>query len=485
MKERKKSLSSPKISNTGEGYMPPQCIDMEEAVLGAVMLEKCLNEISDILTPESFYKESNQKIYSTCLNLFRNSNPVDILTVTQELKRTGELDSVGGAYYITKLTDRVASSANVEYHARLVQQTYIAREIIRTSTLNIQNAYDPTTDIFDLLDFAENNLYQITKSTFSKEPERASKLTKEVTDELERIIGRPDGLSGVPSGLTSLDRVTGGFTNGELIIIAARPSMGKSSLLNTFALNAGVRIHRPIAIFSLEVSKGQFMKNLVSGEAEVNNEKLKNPKTLDKDDWEKINQATSNINEAPIFIDDTPGLSIFELKAKARRLKEKHNIQLIIIDYLQLMTTGLEKEKGNREQEISFISRNLKSLAKDLNIPVIALSQLSRLVEGRGGEKKPMLSDLRESGAIEQDADVIIFPHRPEYYGIVEDAGGNSTKGLAELIIAKNRNGRVSKDEIYVRFQGMYTKFSDIETFETKFSSLPENNGFLTDKIYT
>jgi replicative DNA helicase len=446
------------------GKMPPQAVELEEAVLGALMLEKdALTNVIDILKPQSFYKESHERIFSAIERLFTRSEPVDILTVTQELKKTGELDLVGGAYYITQLTNRVASAANAEFHARIISQKYIQRELIRTSSETIRDAYEESSDVFDLLDRAEKGLFSIVEGNIRKNYDKMHTLIKKAIEQIEVAKNRKDGLSGVPSGLTALDRLTSGWQNSDLVIIAARPAMGKTALVLSMARNAAVEFDKPVAIFSLEMSSLQLVTRLISSESELPGEKLKKG-TLEDYEFQQLNDKIKKLAEAPLFIDDTPGLSVFELRAKARRLKEQHNIQLIIVDYLQLMTAGGEG-KGNREQEISTISRSLKGLAKELNVPVIALSQLSRAVETRGGDKKPQLSDLRESGAIEQDADMVMFIHRPEYYNITEDESGMPTAGVAELIIAKHRNGPV--DSVKTRYIGQYTKFADLDSLDT------------------
>lgn len=444
------------------GRMPPSALELEDAVIGAMLLEsECVPVIASILSAQSFYKEAHVLIFKAILSLFKNSYPIDILTVTQELKKTGELDIVGGGYYIVTLTNRVASAGNAEYHARIIQQKFIQRELIRVSTKTINDAYEDSFDVFDLLDNAEKNLFLISQSTIKKEPKTASELINKTIKEIELIAMRKDGLSGIPSGLVDLDRKTGGWQKSDLIIIAARPAMGKTALAVTLAKNAAINFNIPTALFSLEMSENQLMKRIISAQSQLNSYLLKSPKNLTDSDWRQIQEAATPISKAPLFIDDTPALSIFELRAKARRLKEKSGIELIIIDYLQLMTTGIDDNKRNREQEISYISRSLKALAKDLNVPIIALSQLNRAVETRGGDKKPQLSDLRESGAIEQDADMVIFPHRPEYYGITEDAHGNSTVGLAELIIAKHREGLT--DTVITKYIAHLTTFSDVQ----------------------
>lgn len=784
------------------GKLPPQAVELEEAVLGALMLEKdALTAVIDILQPKSFYKEAHGRIFSAIQNLFQRSEPIDILTVTQELKRTGELEIVGGAYYISQLTNRVASSANVEFHARIISQKYIQRELIRISSDTIREAYDDTADVFDLLDNAERNLFSVVEGNIRKNYDKMSSLISQAMQQIEAAKNQKSGVSGVPSGFTDLDRMTSGWQPSDLVILAARPAMGKclgkgtkvvmfdgtlknvedvqagdllmgddstsrlvmgttrgqenmywihqnhgisyrvneshilslkrsrnegghkhGEVLNieirdylqksdkfksnykgykvavefdeqpltvdpyflglwlgdghsyssritntdaevidyikdyaeelelefveykqegkatnysitkgfrgqqdffsvqgelramnlienkhipqqyisnstanrlqllaglidsdghyseefnvyeitqknerlakeikylcdtlgfktslnvkkatiadrnfstdvyrvrisgnvdiipvkierkkarerkaitdwrqtgitvefdkfddyygfeidgnhlflledmtvthntafvlTLARNAAVEFQKPIAVFSLEMASVQLVQRLISAEAELSAEKLKKGQLLDHE-MQQLHVKIGKLSEAPLFIDDTPALSIFEMRAKCRRLKAQHDIQMVIVDYLQLMTTGGDNSRGNREQEISTISRSLKSIAKELNIPIIALSQLSRAVETRGGDKRPQLSDLRESGAIEQDADMVLFIHRPEYYGFTQDAEGNATNGLAEIIIAKHRNGAVGS--VNLRFVDKLAKFMDMD----------------------
>ncbi len=451
-----------------DGKMPPQAVELEEAVLGALMLEKDpLTQVVDILKPQSFYKDAHARIFSAIQQLFSRSEPVDILTVTQELKKTGELDIVGGAYYITQLTNRVASAANAEFHSRIIAQKFIQRELIRVCTKTINDAYDEGSDVFDLLDSAESDLFSIMEGNIKKNYDKMSTLIKKAVEQIEFTKSNKGDFNGIGSGLTALDRLTSGWQKSDLVIIAARPAMGKTALVLTMARNAAVEFKKGVAIFSLEMSSLQLVTRLIASESELDSEKLKKGQ-LEDYEFQQLHDKIQKLSDAPLFIDDTPGLSVFELRAKARRLKEQHNIELIVIDYLQLMTTGGEG-RGNREQEIATISRSLKGLAKELDIPVIALSQLSRAVETRGGDKRPQLSDLRESGAIEQDADMVMFIHRPEYYNLTEDVEGNSTIGMAELIIAKHRNGPVASAK--TRYISRFTKFSDLETFE-------QNNGY-------
>jgi len=445
------------------GKVPPQAVELEEAVLGALLLEKdALTIVIEILRPKSFYKEAHERIYSAIERLFQKSEPVDILTVTNELKKTGELELVGGAYYISQLTNRVASAANAEFHARLIAQKYIQRELIRISTETIRDAYEESTDVFDLLDSAEKNLYTIVEGNIRKNYDKMSTLIRLAIQQIEIAKNHKTGITGVPSGFTELDRVTSGWQNSDLIIMAARPGMGKTAFVLSVARNVAVDFEKPVAVFSLEMSSIQLVNRLISSETEIPAEKLKKGQ-LEDHEFQQLNAKIGKLAEAPLFIDDTPGLSIFELRAKSRRLKEQHGIQLIIIDYLQLMTSGNEG-KGNREQEISAISRSLKSLAKELNVPVIALSQLSRAVETRGGPKRPQLSDLRESGAIEQDADMVMFIYRPEYYGM-DGADPDLPPNVAEIIIAKHRNGALKN--VHVKFIDRLAKFIDLDSSET------------------
>ncbi len=450
--------------NAGMGKLPPQATDMEEAVLGALMIEKdALSTVADILRPDSFYKETHQRIYSAIINLFVNSEPIDLLTVTSKLRSTGELDLVGGPAFITELTSKVNSAANIEYHARIITQAAIKRELIAISSEIQKEAFEDTTDVFKLLDKTEQALFQISESNIKKNYADMGALMRQALEELDQKKNNVDGLTGVPSGFTSLDRLTSGWQKTELTILAARPGMGKTAFIVSALRNAAVEFQKPVAIFSLEMSSVQLVNRLISAEAEIDSEKIRKG-NLAPHEWAQIHHRISGLTNAPIYIDDTPALSILELRAKCRRLKAQHDIEMIVIDYLQLMTGDSSgKPGGNREQEIALISRSLKNLAKELDVPVIALSQLSRAVETRGGEKRPQLSDLRESGSIEQDADMVLFLYRPEYYGITADDSGNSVVGVGEVIVAKNRGG--SLDTIQLRFIGKYTKFTDLDSF--------------------
>lgn len=443
------------------GKLPPQAVDLEEAVLGALMLEKnALTSVIDILKAESFYKDAHQKIYAAIAQLFTKSEPIDILTVTNELKSTGNLEMAGGAYYIQQLTNKVASAANVEFHARIILQKHIQRELIRISSEIIKDAYEDTTDVFELLDKAESNLFKVAEGNIRKNYDSMSDIIRQSIAQIEKAADQKDGISGVQSGFKELDKLTAGWQKSDLIILAARPGMGKTAFVLSLARNTAVDFQKPVALFSLEMSSIQLVNRLISSETQLPQDKLKKG-NLEKYEWEQLHAKIPKLAEAPIFIDDTPALSIFELRAKCRRLKAQHDIQLVIIDYLQLMTAAGEG-KGNREQEISTISRSLKSIAKELDVPIIALSQLSRAVETRGGDKRPQLSDLRESGAIEQDADMVMFIYRPEYYGITQGEDGTPLTGIGQLIVAKHRNGALQ--DINLRFVNNLAKFENLES---------------------
>lgn len=461
------------------GKLPPQAVDLEEAVLGALMLEKdALNVVIEILKPESFYKDSHKEIYAAIVELFNKSEPIDILTVTNQLRKNAKLELVGGAYYISGLTAKVSSAANVEFHARIITEKAIKRQLITIASDIHKEAYEDTTDVFDLLDKTEQSLFEVSEVNIRKNYADMGTLMHQAITELEAKKHQADGLTGIATGFTALDRVTSGWQRSDLVIIAARPGMGKTAFVVSAMRNAAVDFKKGVAIFSLEMSSIQLVNRLISAEAELDSEKIKKGK-LEEYEWEQLIHKTAKLSEAPIFIDDTPALSILELRAKARKLVAQHSVELIIIDYLQLMSGDSSKSGGgggNREQEIASISRALKNIAKELNVPIIALSQLSRAVEVRGGDKRPQLSDLRESGSIEQDADMVMFLYRPEYYNITTDEEGNSLQGVGEVIIAKHRNG--SLDTVKLKFIGKFTKFSDLD-FEGPFGGggFPKTGG--------
>ena len=438
------------------GKVQPQAIPLEEAVLGAIMIDKDgFPSIIEILRKDSFYVEKNQIIFELMTQLFGKSQPIDLLTVHEALKKSGQLEMVGGIAYLMELTNKVGSAANIEFHARIIAQKYIQRELIRVSTQTISEAYEDTRDVLELLDEAEKNLYEISDQNLNTGYESLASLVVKAQKEIESISTKGTDITGVTTGFTELDKMTNGWQPSDLIIMAARPGMGKTAFTLSLAKNAA-EANMPIAFFSLEMANVQLVQRLISMEAEINSSKLRNGQ-LEDHEWHKLHAAVDKLSQVPIYIDDTPGINIFELRAKCRRLKQNHDIKMIIIDYLQLMSgapTG--KGGGNREQEISSISRALKGLAKELNVPIIALSQLSRAVESRGGEKRPQLSDLRESGAIEQDADIVTFIYRPGYYG-VEDL--EVPKDLAEIILAKHRNG--SLGTVNLRFVPHFVRFED------------------------
>ena len=464
----KTTLNKPQNPNilplSGIGRVPPQAIELEEAILGALLIDRdALSKVIDILSSESFYVDGHQKIFEAITQLFGDSDPIDILTVSQRLKKEGELNNIGGEAKLIGLSTRVSSSAHIEFHSRIVVQKHIQRELIRISHNMIEQAYDETNDVLELLDTAEQSLFNISQGNLKKNYEGSFELVKQALQKIEDI-SKKEGLSGVPSGFKGVDRVTAGWQKSDLIIIASRPGMGKTALSLSMARNMAIDHKIPIGVFSLEMSSVQLITRLISSETGIGAEKLRKG-NLEPIEWQQLSSKVKKLEDSPIFIDDTPGLSIFDLRAKCRRLVAQHKVQIIVIDYLQLMTAGVTKSNGNREQEISTISRSLKSIAKELEIPVIALSQLSRAVETRGGSKRPLLSDLRESGAIEQDADIVSFIYRPEYYQIHEwDDDGSPCDGQAELIVAKHRNGSLEK--VRLRFEGSMAKFSDLENNE-------------------
>ena len=473
--QQKKSKGN--VISLQKGKIPPQAVDLEEVVIGAMLIDKKgVDEVIDILKPDAFYKESHQHIFSAIKTLFEEGEPIDLLTVSSHLKKEKKLESIGGDFYLIQLTQKVSSSAHIEYHSRIVLQKFIQRSLIQISSEIIEEAYDESTDVFDLLDHAESKLYEVTQGNINKSSETAQSLVIQAKKRIEEISNQK-GLSGIPSGFDELDELTSGWQPSDLVIIAARPGMGKTALTLSMARNMTVERNIPVAFFSLEMSAIQLITRLISSETQLSSEKLRTGK-LEDYEWEQLNVKVKSLEKAPLFIDDTPSLSIFDLRAKARRLSSQHGIKLIVVDYLQLMTSGANNKTGNREQEISTISRNLKALAKELNVPVIALSQLSRAVETRGGTKRPLLSDLRESGAIEQDADIVSFIYRPQYYGIDEwdDEEASPTENEAEFIVAKHRNGGL--DNIKLKFIGKFGRFENInmETITEVNSKINEND---------
>jgi replicative DNA helicase len=468
-------VKNPSVLLNDLGKVPPQAVDIEQAVLGAMMLEKnAVTDTIDILKPSSFYDPKHQYIYNAIRELFGGSSPIDLLTVINKLKEKGELEAAGGVTYVSQLTGRVASTAHIEFHARVIAEKHIKRELIRMSSEVIRNAYDDTNDVFDVLNFAEGELFNIAENNMGKHVDAMPNVVRQAIEEIEKASQNSDGISGIPTGFYDLDKLTSGWQRSDMIVIAARPAMGKTAFVLSMARNTAVEYNMGVALFSLEMSSVQLVKRLIASESRLSAEKLRKG-DLREHEFQQLHSRISKLATAPIFIDDTPGISVFDLRAKCRRLKMQHNIEMVIIDYLQLMTAGGSKGSGNREQEISTISRSIKEIAKELNVPVVALSQLSRSVEQRGGDKRPVLSDLRESGAIEQDADIVSFIYRPEYYGFIQDDNGNSNHGIGEIIVAKHRNGAL--DKVRLRFIGEYARFENLDNFSD--DPLPlENSGF-------
>ncbi len=455
-----KSRKEPDLYTDG-GRIVPRDKDLEEAVLGALMLEKdAYTIVCDILKPDSFYEPANRKVYEAIQTLGAGQRPIDMLTVTEQMRLNGTLDEVGGPAFIAELTGRVSSAAHVEYHARIVAQKYLARELINFTAAISSKAYDESNDVDDLLQEAEGRLFEISQRNVKKDVTQIDPVIQQAMAQIEAAANRTSGLSGIESGFHELDKLTSGWQPSDLIIIAARPAMGKTAFVLSMAKNMTVNYNTPVAVFSLEMSNLQLVNRMISNVCEIEGSKIKSGQ-LSPVEWEQLIARIKNLNGAPLYIDDTPSLSIFELQTKARRLVREHDVKFIIIDYLQLMNASGMKF-GSREQEVSMISRSLKQLAKELNIPVVALSQLNRSVESRTDGKRPQLSDLRESGAIEQDADIVCFIHRPEYYLRSDtDANGNDIRGVAEFIVAKHRSGSV--DDIKLRFTAKYARFENWE----------------------
>ncbi|SFD87033.1 replicative DNA helicase [Flavobacterium phragmitis] len=476
------------IINLEKGKLPPQALDLEEAVLGAMMIDKKgVDDVIDILQAEAFYKDAHKHIFEAILQLFTETQPIDILTVSTQLKKNGKLELAGGDFYLIQLTQKIASSAHIEFHSRIILQKFIQRSLIRISSEIIEASYDESADVFDLLDQAESKLYEVTQGNIKRSSETAQSLVLQAKKKIEEI-SKKEGLSGVETGFHNLDKLTSGWQPSDLIIIAARPAMGKTAFVLSMARNIAIQYGHGVALFSLEMASVQLITRLISSETGLSSEKLRTGK-LEPHEWTMLSTKVKDLEKAPLFIDDTPSLSIFDLRAKCRRLASQHGIKIIIIDYLQLMTAGGNaKGGGNREQEISTISRNLKALAKELNVPVIALSQLSRAVETRGSSKRPLLSDLRESGAIEQDADIVSFLYRPEYYKIEEwdDEEASPTAGQAEIMIAKHRNGGI--ENIRLKFLGHLGKFDNLDEFSGSYDDLPskmnhDDSPFVTNNL--
>lgn len=461
----KKSTARPSVISLEAGKLPPQAVDFEQAVLGAMMIDrravdKAINILQD--NTDVFYKPEHREIYRSVINLYNNTQPIDLLTVSNDLKMRGELDGAGGDFYLVQLTQKVSSAANIEFHARIVQQKFFQRELIALSSDLINKSYDDSTDVFDLLDEAESGIFNITNSNIKKSYEKADDLVQQAIKRIEELSKQEGGISGLPSGFRDVDKVTAGWQASDLIVIAARPGMGKTAFIVSMAKNMAIKHQVPVALFSLEMSSVQLITRMISSETGITSNKLREG-SLQQYEWDILYQKVKDLEKAPIYIDETPGLSLLEFRAKARRLVSQ-GVKIIFIDYLQLMTVGQSQKVGNREQEISTISRTLKAMAKELKIPIIALSQLSRGVEAQTGQsnhKRPMLQHLRESGAIEQDADIVSFIYRPEYYNFDTWEDGSPTANQAEFIIAKHRNGDLKN--IRLAFIGNLAQFRDLD----------------------
>ena len=466
----KRKAAPPTIIKVGAnelGKLPPQALELEASVIGALMIEKeAFSSITDLLRPESFYSDQHRHIFETIQSLSANDAPIDVLSVAEKLKQAGQLEQAGGVIYLSDLTRRVASAAHIRYHAQIIAQKATARDLITAACQIEEKGYDETQDVDELVEEATAKIFEISQRSQKRDVTHIYPVITEAFDRMHKASENDGNISGIPSGFTELDKITSGWQKSDLVIIAARPAMGKTAFVLSMAKNIAVDFNIPVAIFSLEMSNVQLVNRLIMNVCEIEGNKIRNGR-LTKAEWDKLDNSIGVLQNAPIYVDDTPGLSVFELQSKARKLVKEHKIQLIIIDYLQLMNAN-GMSFGSREQEVSIISRNLKGLAKELDIPVIALSQLSRAVEKRDSSnsnvdgKKPLLSDLRESGAIEQDADMVCFIHRPEYYKLYDDGNGKDLRGLGQIIVAKHRNG--ATDEIWLRFIGKYTRFQNEDT---------------------
>jgi len=460
-RNRKENGSQP--MDLAYGHVMPQAPEVEKAVLGALMIDKdAYLEVCDLLRPESFYEPRNQMVYEAIMRLSVEQSPVDVLTVTDKLGKMGKLDEVGGPTYIAELSSKVATSANIEYHTKVVAEKYLARQMIHYVSVIGKKTFDETYDIKDVIQEAESTLFELTMKNMKKEYSALGPVIGRAVNIIEKAHANTGGLTGISTGFYKLDDITCGWQNSDLVIIAGRPAMGKTAFALSLAKNIAIDQKIPMAFFSLEMTDVQLANRLMSNVCEIEGKKLLNGQ-LDREEWNRLDKNLTYMTEAPLFIDDTESLSIMELRTKARRLKNEHHIQLIMVDYLQLMTAS-GMRYNSRQEEVSLISRSLKGLAKELNIPVLALSQLNRGVESRDGVegKRPQLSDLRESGAIEQDADMVIFLHRPDYYGIYKsDDGTKDYRGMAEVIISKHRKGATGI--IMTGFKGQYTRFENPE----------------------
>ena len=462
------------------GRKPPQAIDIEEAVLAAMMLDsECINDVLESLTPDCFYNESNKKIFVAITAIASRNDKVDILTVADELSKTGDLEAVGGASYLSALSMKIGAAANTDYHTKILLQKYIQRELISISYRVQKQSFEDSMPVDDLLQYAQQEVFVLAERNMKRDTSPIQMVINQAIDDIQKGQERQDGLSGVPSGYANIDKITYGWQPSDLIILAARPSVGKTAFVLTMARNMAVDYNVPVAFFSLEMSQTQLVKRLLVSETGIPSDKIWGAKKFnDPQDWDTLNERIGKLSRAPLWIDDTPSLSIYEFRSKARRLVQTQNVKMIIIDYQQLMTGPVEL-RGMREQEVSAISRALKSIAKDLNVPILALSQLNRSVETRGGSKRPQLSDLRESGAIEQDADIVMFIHRPEFFGTAE---ADAYPGQTQLIIAKHRNGETG--DVEMRFVASEVRFEDANVHYQEYESRMNDVGTSFDMEY-
>ncbi len=461
------------------GHKQPQQLNFEEAVLGALLIEQdAYSQVSAILRPEMFYDRRHRLIYEAVQSLSVSQRPVDVLTVPQYMESQGTLEDAGGPFYIAQLAQNVITSAHIEYQAKILVQKYQARELITYASRVLRDAFDETTDVADLMNYAEGHLFELSQQTQAKSYTQINPVISEAFEQIRRASQNRDGMSGLPSGFDKLDKITNGWQNSDLIIIAARPAMGKTAFVLSMVKNIAADQRVPVAMFSLEMSNVQLVNRLIQNACDIPGEKIKSGQLADYE-WAQLDRRINLLLDAPVYVDDTPSLSIFELRTKARRLVREHGVRIIMIDYLQLMNAS-GMSFGNRQEEVSTISRNLKALAKELNIPIIALSQLNRATETREGSqgKRPQLSDLRESGAIEQDADMVCFIHRPEYYKLPEDANAEDMRGKAEIIIAKHRSGAVGTATL--RFHSEYARF---ENLHSGYVPVPGERSYMTSNM--
>jgi len=470
----RRSRKQQPVDNT-YAHLQPQALDIERAVLGALLIDKdAYSVVCEMLFPESFYDPRHQMIYTAIRDLAMAEKPVDVLTVTEQMAKNGHLEEAGGPGYIAEISSRVASSAHVDYHARIVAQKFLARQLIQFAGDIETKAFDETIDVDDLMQHAEGALFELSQKNMKKDYTQIDPVVSQAMQAIQKAAANSDGLTGVPTGYHKLDDMTSGWQASDLVIIAGRPAMGKTSFALSMAKNIAADYKVPLAFFSLEMSNVQLVNRLISNCCEIQGSKILNGQ-LQPDEWDRLDKRINDLLGAPLYVDDTPGLSVFELRTKARRLVREHGVKIIMIDYLQLMNAN-GMRFSSRQEEVSTISRSLKGLAKELDIPILALSQLNRGVESREGleGKRPQLSDLRESGAIEQDADMVLFVHRPEYYHIFQDDNGRDLHGMAQIIIAKHRKGATG--DVLLTFRGEYTRFENPE--DTHLSNrAPQDSG--------